>query len=143
MRFHCQGRPFCRCMDVGRTIKRSSQTAVRARSLSYTKDRKNSEAARSICGMKCDKTRIRQTFLPTLTRSRMYGWTRLLVILAAAAVQASSDQQLFQQHATPGLKPVQRASDKANSTGNLIFWSVSSLLQHWPNTRYINGTVVL
>ena len=76
-----------------------------------------------------------------LTLRSMRGWTCLLVILAAAAIGGASDQQVFQQHAVPGLKPAQRASDKANSTGNLIFWSVNSLLQHWPNTRYINGEV--
>ena len=27
-----------------------------------------------------------------------------------------------------------------NATGNLIFDTVNSLLQHWPNTRYRNGT---
>ena len=147
-------------MDVDKTIERNTQTAVRgrarvrslpyakARSLSYAKacsppyakDRKSSEAVRNICNMKCDKIPIHQTFLSTLTLSRMLGWTRLgLTILTAAAVQASSDQQLFQQHAAPGLKPVQRASDKANSTGNLIFWSVSSFLQHWPNSYHVNG----
>lgn len=66
----------------------------------------------------------------------MRGWTRLLVIFAAAAVRATSEQHGFQQHAVPGLK---KGFDKTTSTGNLIFWSVSSLLQHWPNTRYING----
>jgi hypothetical protein len=28
-----------------------------------------------------------------------------------------------------------------NATGNLIFDTVHSLLQHWPNTRYRHGTV--
>jgi hypothetical protein len=27
-----------------------------------------------------------------------------------------------------------------NATGNLLFEGVNSLLQHWPNTRYRNGT---
>ena len=71
----------------------------------------------------------------------MRGWTRVLIILAAVAVQATPDQQLFQQPAASGVKPVQRVFDRTNSTGNLIFWSISSLLQHWPNTRYINGMV--
>lgn len=71
----------------------------------------------------------------------MGGWTRLLVILAAAAVGATSDQQVFQQHAAPDLKPAQGLSDKVNSTGNLIFSSVNSLLKLWPNARYINGMV--
>jgi hypothetical protein len=26
-----------------------------------------------------------------------------------------------------------------NATGNLIFQSISSLLQHWPNTKHPNG----
>jgi hypothetical protein len=30
-----------------------------------------------------------------------------------------------------------------NATGNLIFDTVHSLLQHWPNTRYRNGTFPL
>ena len=64
----------------------------------------------------------------------MRNWARLLVISAVAAVGAASDQQPFQQHAAPV-----RAFDKTSSTGNLIFSSVSSLLQHWPNTRYITG----
>ena len=67
--------------------------------------------------------------------------TRLLVALTAAVVVVASDQQVFQQHAAPGSKSAQWASDKTNSTGNLVFWSVSSLLQHWPNNRYINGMV--
>ena len=68
----------------------------------------------------------------------MRGWARLLVILAATAVRAIPDQQVFHQHTAPSLKI---GFNKTNSTGNLIFWSVSSFLQHWPNTRYINGTV--
>ena len=60
-------------------------------------------------------------------------WTHLF-ILAAAALGVTSDQRVFQQHPA-------RTSDKANSTGNLIFWSVNSLLQFWPNTRYTNGMV--
>ena len=71
----------------------------------------------------------------------MHSWTRLLAILVAAAAGAAPDQQVFQQHAAQGLKQVQRTSDQTNSTANLIFWSVSSLLQHLPNTRYINGMV--
>ncbi|KAJ6507653.1 hypothetical protein DFH09DRAFT_276670 [Mycena vulgaris] len=31
------------------------------------------------------------------------------------------------------------ARPDANATGHLIFDTVSSLLQHWPNTRYRNG----
>ena len=72
----------------------------------------------------------------------MRVWTCLLAILAAATVGVTSDQQVFQKHVAPGLEPAQRASDKTNSTGNLIFWSIASLLQSWPNTRYINGMVV-
>jgi hypothetical protein len=72
----------------------------------------------------------------------MRGWTRLFVVLAAATVGAAFYQQFFQEHALPGLDLAQRAPDKTNSTGNLIFWSISSLLQHWPNTRYINGAVM-
>ena len=75
------------------------------------------------------------------TPCSMRRWTPLLVILAVAVVGATSDQQIFQQYAAPGPMQAQRASDKTNSTGNLIFWSVSSLLQLWPNNRYINGTV--
>ena len=68
----------------------------------------------------------------------MRGLTRLLVILAAAAVRATTDQKAFQQHAPPGLKT---AFDKTSSAGNLIFWSIDSLLQHWPNSRYVMGMV--
>lgn len=70
----------------------------------------------------------------------MRKWTRLLAILAIAAVGATSDQQVPLQRTAPGLGPTQ-VLDKTNSTGNLIFWSVNSFLQHWPNTRYINGMV--
>jgi hypothetical protein len=69
----------------------------------------------------------------------MRGWTRLFVALTAAVVGTASDQQVFQQRTGHGLGQVQRASDTTNSTGNLIFSSVNSLLQQWPNTRYING----
>jgi hypothetical protein len=31
------------------------------------------------------------------------------------------------------------ASPSPNATGHLIFDTVSSLLQHWPNTKYHNG----
>jgi len=93
------------------------------------------------CERSCCRFRSRQTLLPTITRCGMRGLTRLLAALAAAVVVAASDQQVFQQPTTAGSKPAQRASDKTNSTGNLIFWSVSSLLQHWPNNRYINGIV--
>lgn len=31
----------------------------------------------------------------------------------------------------------------ADESGNMIFDSVSSLLQHWPNTLYRNGTLTL
>ena len=72
----------------------------------------------------------------------MRVWTCLLAILAAATVGVTSDQQVFQKHVVSGPEPAQRVSDKTNSTGNLIFWSVASLLQSWPNTRYINGMVV-
>ena len=65
----------------------------------------------------------------------MRGWTRLLVVLTAAAVGATPDQYAFQQYTAPGLRQAQRT----NSTGNLVFGSVNSLLQRWPNTRYING----
>ena len=69
----------------------------------------------------------------------MRGWTHLLAALAAATVGTAYDQQVFQQRTDPGLGSTQRASDTTNSTGNLIFSSVNSLLQQWPNTRYING----
>ena len=95
----------------------------------------------SRCERACYQFRSSQTFLLTITHCGMRGLTRLLIALAAAVVVAASDQQVFQQPATTGPKPAQKASDKTNSTGNLIFWSVSSLLQHWPNNRYINGTV--
>ena len=71
----------------------------------------------------------------------MRGWAPLLVTLTTAAAGVASDQRVFQNHAAPGLEPAQRVFDKGNSTGNLIFRSVSSLLQVWPNTRYINGMV--
>ena len=83
--------------------------------------------------------RDRQALFLTLTRYRMRALACLLAILAAAAVGVTSDQQVFQQHVSPGLEPPRRASDRTNSTGNLIFWSIASLLQFWPNTRYVNG----
>ena len=67
---------------------------------------------------------------------------RLLVVLVAAAAGTVSGQQPLQQHAVRGSESVQRAPDaKINSTTNLIFWSVFSLLQQRPNTRYLNGMV--
>ena len=71
----------------------------------------------------------------------MRGWTHPLLVLAAAAVGVISDQRAFQKLPASGSGPAQRAFNRANSTGNLIFWSVNSLLQHWPNTRYVNGMV--
>ncbi|KAF9788174.1 hypothetical protein BJ322DRAFT_611735 [Thelephora terrestris] len=69
--------------------------------------------------------------------------TNLLVVFVAAAARvAANDQQVFRQHATPDSKLAQRTYDQASSTGNLIFWSVNSLLQQWPNTRYINGHTI-
>ena len=92
----------------------------------------------------CGQIRVHQALFLALTQSGMHRWTCFLLILAASAVRAISDQRVFQQHAGPGsdLKPTQRASGMVNSTGNLIFWSVNSLLQHWPNTRYVNGTAM-
>ena len=69
----------------------------------------------------------------------MRGWKCLLVILAAAVAGVTPDQQAFQQHAVSDPSPAQKTPEKAGSTGNLIFWSINSLLQFWPNTRYING----
>ena len=83
-------------------------------------------------------TRLRRLGF-SLSLSSMRSWASLLVILTVAAVVAASDQQVLQQHAVPRLESVQRTSARTNSTGNLIFWSVNSLLQHWPNTRYITG----
>lgn len=31
----------------------------------------------------------------------------------------------------------------ANVTGHLVFETVNSLMQHWPNTRYRNGVLTL
>ena len=69
----------------------------------------------------------------------MRGWTCLSAILAAVTIEVTSGQHAFQQHTASGLWPAQEASGEKNSTRNLIFWSVNSLLQHWPNTRYISG----
>ena len=85
--------------------------------------------------------RSRQASFQTLTRSSMRSLAHLLVVIAAAAVRVASDQQVLQHYAAPGLGPTDRAFNKINSTGNLMFWSVSSLLQQRPNTRYINGMV--
>lgn len=75
----------------------------------------------------------------TLTQANMCHWIRLLVVLATAT-GAMSSQHFFQQHAAQDSESVRSAPDAmVNSTENLIFWSVSSLLQQWPNTRYING----
>lgn len=30
-----------------------------------------------------------------------------------------------------------------NATGHLVFETVNSFMQHWPNTRYRNGTSIL
>lgn len=71
----------------------------------------------------------------------MHAWNYLPAVLLSAAVGVANDQQVFRQHAAPHIKLTRGAYDTVkNSTGNLIFWSVNSLLQHWPNTRYINGT---
>ena len=78
---------------------------------------------------------------PTLTRYSMRAWTCLLGIVAAGMVGATSDQQVLQRHAASDPQPAQRVLGNTNSTGNLIFSSVNSLLQFWLNTRYINGTV--
>lgn len=68
----------------------------------------------------------------------MHCW---LHILAAAAVVVADDQVRFRQQVGAGLESARGSYQEGNSTGNLIFWSVNSLLQHWPNTRYTNGTV--
>ena len=68
----------------------------------------------------------------------MHCW---LHILAAAAVVVADDQVRFRQQVDADLESARGSYQKGNSTGNLIFWSVNSFLQHWPNTRYTNGTV--
>ena len=77
----------------------------------------------------------------TFTQSSMRNWSCLLVTLVAAAAGAAPDQQVSQQYTAQSLKQVQTASEKTNSTANLISCSVSSLLQQLPNTRHTNGMI--
>ena len=88
------------------------------------------------------RSREFQALISTLNPCSMHAWTHLLVVLMAAGVGVANDQQVVQQLAAPASALAQGAYDnETNSTGNLIFWSVNSLLQNWPNTRYINGMV--
>lgn len=57
------------------------------------------------------------------------------IILAFGAV-SFGHQQPFPQSGQPEWK----TPPSADETGHLIFNSVSSWLQHWPNTRWRNGT---
>ncbi|KAJ7027118.1 hypothetical protein C8F04DRAFT_1399656 [Mycena alexandri] len=72
----------------------------------------------------------------------------LLTLLGLSALQRLSATQIplgppdFQRNLTPDTQWQDlsaRPRADANSTGNLIFDTVHSFLQHWPNTRYRNG----
>lgn len=64
----------------------------------------------------------------------MKGWELCLLASAFPIAVLSAPQTVLEA-------PL---SDRRSATGNLIFQSVSNILQHWPNTKYVNGkTVVL
>lgn len=60
-----------------------------------------------------------------------------LALLAPAPALAG--QAPFASAPPPGGDWSLARAPPANATGHLIFDTVRSLLQHWPNTRYRNG----
>lgn len=60
-----------------------------------------------------------------------------LALLAPAPALAA--QAPFASAPPPGGDWSLARAPPANATGHLIFDTVRSLLQHWPNTRYRNG----
>jgi hypothetical protein len=58
------------------------------------------------------------------------------VILAAATINVASSPQVSWE--SP-ITSSQKAVGNPSATGNLIFQSVSNLLQHWPNAKHLNG----
>jgi len=72
----------------------------------------------------------------------LFGWTPFLVYF----VDALHDHDGHQVVLTDTKAPVVPGDDwdlakepAKNSTHNLVFDTVASFLQHWPNTRYRNG----
>jgi len=62
-------------------------------------------------------------------------WILLLYVSSSWAAQAPmlANSSRFELSRGPSV----------NATGNLIFATATSLLQHWPNTRYRNGVLLL
>ncbi|KAH7927203.1 hypothetical protein BV22DRAFT_299383 [Leucogyrophana mollusca] len=80
-------------------------------------------------------------------------WVDVLPAILTCASLSSAAQSPFHAAVT-GSPPseVSRGSNgswhlndtpAANATGHLVFETVSSLLQHWPNTRYRNGHTIV
>ncbi|KAJ7621080.1 hypothetical protein FB45DRAFT_928277 [Roridomyces roridus] len=61
---------------------------------------------------------------------------RLAILGGAAVLAASASQVPF--HVYPEAWDL-NVAPSINATGHLVFDTVSSFLQHWPNTRYRNG----
>ncbi|KAF5383987.1 hypothetical protein D9757_006956 [Collybiopsis confluens] len=84
-----------------------------------------------------------------------FAATALAICVAAWATRSLSSQLVStgvftsDQTAQNYLAPNQTinwdiiASPSENTTGHLVFQSVSSLLQHWPNARYRNGHTIV
>ncbi|KAH7910572.1 hypothetical protein BJ138DRAFT_1180191 [Hygrophoropsis aurantiaca] len=76
-------------------------------------------------------------------------WFEIFQIVLISTGLARATQVPFASLRKPHLEIIQEAnwgldeSPAINATGNLIFETVSSLLQHWPNTRYRNGHTIV
>ncbi|KAF9072589.1 hypothetical protein BDP27DRAFT_1320216 [Rhodocollybia butyracea] len=74
----------------------------------------------------------------------------LFLLLGAIQIPLHASSQ-HDWDATANLSPGYEAADNwdisvppsVNATGNLIFETINSLMQHWPNTRYRNGHTIV
>ncbi|KAJ3839248.1 hypothetical protein F5878DRAFT_535967 [Lentinula raphanica] len=82
-----------------------------------------------------------------MTPSQSFG----IVLIACVATWASLFRHPENLQTDSGKQPIDPANQRwnlnlppsENATGHLIFQSVSSLLQHWPNARYRNGHTIV
>ncbi|KAJ3715780.1 hypothetical protein C8R42DRAFT_746018 [Lentinula raphanica] len=82
-----------------------------------------------------------------MTPSQSFG----IVLIACVATWASLFRHPENVYTDSGQRPIEPANQRwnlnippsENATGHLIFQSVSSLLQHWPNARYRNGHTIV
>ncbi|KAH7924173.1 hypothetical protein BV22DRAFT_1130017 [Leucogyrophana mollusca] len=86
-----------------------------------------------------------ENFLPLILTYNAAAWARGVQIPLGVTFEETPAIKIFQDGGTDGSSEQWRLDEppSANATGHLIFETVSSLLQHWPNTRYRNGHTIV